>query len=75
MASHTLISSIRNHAERVVTDLRDWEAPPEVKVYDLQGNLKRIEPPPTPDVLRASIKESIGEQINGRKREKNNDIR
>jgi len=49
MATRTLISSIRNHAEREVSGLREYEPPPPCKVYDLQGNLKRIEPAPTPD--------------------------
>ena len=70
MPSHTLIGSIRNRAENNVSGLREYEPPPPCKVYDLQGNLKRIEPAPTPDKLRASIKHSIGERINSRKRGK-----
>lgn len=65
--NHTLIGSIRNRVENNCGNLRDYEPPPEVKVYDLQGNLKRIEAPPTPDDLRTSIHNSISKHINGKK--------
>jgi len=70
MPPRTLIDGLKNHAELSVNGLRDYEEPPDIKVYDLQGNLKRIDNPPTPDDLRASIKHSIEERINGKKREK-----
>ncbi len=43
----TLVSGIRRVSERKVNDLRDFASPSEIRVYDLQGNLKRVEPAPT----------------------------
>ena len=49
MLPRTLIDGLKNHAELSVNGLRDFETPSDIRVYDLQGNLKRIEPAPTPD--------------------------
>lgn len=49
MPTHTLMSSVRNKVENKVNGLRWYEPPSEVRVYDLQGNFKRIEQPPIAD--------------------------
>ena len=43
--TRNLISGLRTRAEREVNDLRVYEDPPLVKVYDLQGNFLRTEEP------------------------------
>ena len=43
--TRNLISGLRTHAEREVNDLRTYEDPPPVKVYNLKGELLRIEEP------------------------------
>jgi hypothetical protein len=41
----TLVSGIRASNERKVNDLRTYEAPPEVQVFDCNHNLIRTEAP------------------------------
>jgi hypothetical protein len=51
MRNHTLVDCIRNKNEKEVNDLRVYEPPSEVRVYDQNHNLIRIEQPPVPSKL------------------------
>ena len=45
MSDRRFIDSVRRRSEITVNELRSYEDPPPVKVYDLNGNFLRFEPP------------------------------
>jgi hypothetical protein len=43
--NHKLIDGVRSRPEIAVNELRSYEDPPPVKVFNLKGELIRIDPP------------------------------